>query len=240
MHQCRSIPLLCLSLCLTTSAFAGLKEKAPKGFDAAATGTWQIDMARSDDPKVILDKAREKMARSRGGAGRSGDGGFGGPGMGGRGGGRGPGGGPGGGGPGGGGPAGGSRGGGDRGGMPPGGPSRDGAPAGAQLLDDLAISPSSLSITRADQRVKVLTAEHSVNCMAGTDVAISDASGSGQRQCGWSGAAWVVETTRGNDFERTDRYEPAPDGNTLTYSTKISSQRLGLIKIVRVYVRSQE
>jgi hypothetical protein len=235
MLSCRSIPLLFLSLSLTTTAFAGLKENAPKGFDAAATGTWQVDTARSDDPKVILDKAREKMARSRGGAGRSGDGGFGDPAMGGRGGGRGPGGAPGGGGPRGGGPRGG-----DFGGMPPGGPSREGGPAGAQLLDDLAVSPSSLSITRADQRVKVLTAEHSVNCMAGTEVAISDASGSGTRQCGWNGAAWMVETTRGNDFARTDRYEPAHDGKTLTCSTKVSSQRPGLIKIVRVYVRSQE
>ncbi len=69
-------------------------------------------------------------------------------------------------------------------------------------------------------------------------MAISDSSGSGTRRCGWSGPAWVVETQRGNDFERTDRYEPAHDGKTLTYTTTVSSQRMGSIKIVRVYTRT--
>ena len=49
------------------------------------------------------------------------------------------------------------------------------------------------------------------------------------------GRAWVVETTRGKNFKRTDRYELSKDGKTLTYVTTAAGTRLPKIKISRTY-----
>ncbi len=234
------MPVLLATLCISqlwgTTAIAGLKDTPPKNFDVVSTGTWQIDSARSDEPKAILDKAREKMAASRGSSGRpnrgdmGGDGGGGGTWGGGMGGGRRGGGGGGG---------GGHRG--QSGGPSQGASSADGRVGGAnaagQLFDDLAHNPATLTVELADERVKVLSDEHSSTCRAGVVSAFSDSLGSGERHCGWSGSAWVVETTRGNDYTRTDRYEPARDGKTLTYVSTVSGARLPAIRISRTYVR---
>ncbi|MEO8315139.1 MAG: hypothetical protein ABI645_10115 [Pseudomonadota bacterium] len=228
-----SLATLCISLLWVAPAQAGLKDTPPKNFDAGSIGAWLIDPARSDEPKPILDKAREKIAAGRGASGRPNRGDMGGAG--------------GSGGPGAGRPSGGRRGagGGNRGqpgGQSQGGPSPEGRAGGAvavgQLLDDLAHNPPTLKVERADQRVKVLSDEHASTCRAGATATFSDSIGSGERRCGWSGSAWVVETTRGSDLTRTDRYEPARDGKTLTFVTTISGARLPKIKIFRTYVRA--
>ena len=66
-------------------------------------------------------------------------------------------------------------------------------------------------------------------------VAISDANGDGERNCGWDGRAWVIETARGKNFTRTDRYELSKDGKTLTYVTTATGSRMPKIKISRTY-----
>ena len=66
-------------------------------------------------------------------------------------------------------------------------------------------------------------------------VAISDSAGAAERNCGWDGRAWVIETERGKTLKRTDRYELSKDGKTLTYETIASGQRIPKIKITRTY-----
>src|SRR5262249_27984023 len=58
-------------------------------------------------------------------------------------------------------------------------------------------------------------------CQAGVKEPFSDSYSNGTRNCGWSGRAWVVETTRPG-FSRTDRYELSKNGTELTYTTTAS------------------
>jgi hypothetical protein len=235
-------------LIISTAALAGLKEKPPKGVDLTGT-TWQLDPYRSDDPTAVLDQARAEMQEKGSGAGgrggmRRGGGGFpgGGGGYPGGGGGGFPGGGGGGGGfPGGGGSGGGW--GGHHGGM---GGSRGGSSGGSpgesprQLLNDLAANPDKLAFSSTEHTVKVVAGEANTECAAGVKVAISDANGDAERNCGWDGRAWVIETARGKNFTRTDRYELSKDGKTLTYVTTATGSRMPKIKISRMYTRAQE
>jgi hypothetical protein len=250
-----SIPLrtislgLCCTLGLSSIALAGLKEKPPKGVQLA--GLWQLDPYRSDDAKAVLDQARAQMEKDRGesggGAGRGGmrrggggfpGGGGGYPGGGGNSGGGfpGTGGGGGGGWGGGGGGAGGHHRGG--GGGPPGGADGGSASPGAgahKMLEDLAANPDGLEFTTKEHTLKVAAAETSTECAAGVKVAISDSIGDGERNCGWDGRAWVIDTERGKNFKRTDRYELAKDGKTLTYLTTVTGKRMPKITISRTY-----
>lgn len=228
---------------LSTVAMAGLKEKPPKGVELA--GTWQIDPYRSDDPTAVLDEAKSEMQEKGGGGGmRRGGGGF-------------PGGGGGGGFPGGGG---GFPGGGDDGGFPGGGGGgrggwgghhggmgggRGGSRSGSsgnggsesprQMLNDLAANPDKLAFSSTEHTLKVSAGDANTECAAGVKVAISDANGDAERHCGWDGRAWVVETARGKNFTRTDRYELSKDGKTLTYVTTATGSRMPKIKITRTY-----
>jgi hypothetical protein len=225
--------LACSASLIATVAMAGLKEKPPKG--VALTGVWRLDPYRSDDPDAVLAQARAEAEKSgddsggrmRGGRGGSG-GGF-----------------PGGGGgfPGGGG-GGGSGGGWGRGGGhhrssdTSSGSSEDSsehpAPRG-QLLKDLAANPATLDFSTTEHTLKISAEQTSVECAAGVKVAISDSAGAAERNCGWDGRAWVVETERGKTLKRTDRYELSKDGKTLTYVTTASGTRLPKIKITRTY-----
>ncbi len=90
----------------------------------------------------------------------------------------------------------------------------------------------SSSLVRA---LKATSGEANTECAAGVKVAISDANGDAERNCGWDGRAWVVETARGKNFTRTDRYELSKDGKTLTYVTTASGSRMPKIKISRTY-----
>jgi hypothetical protein len=229
----------CAIAAISTGAMASLKEKAPKGVDLTGT-LWQLDPYRSDDPTAVLDQARSEMpekgsAGGRGGGMRRGGGGSpgGGGGF--------PGGGGGGGFPGGGGGGGGGWGG-HHGGM--GGGSRSGGSGGSssgdgesprQMLDDLAANPDKLAFSSTEHTLKVVAGEANTECAAGVKVAISDAKGDAERNCGWDGRAWVIETARGKNFTRTDRYEVSKDGKTLTYVTTATGARMPKVKISRTY-----
>jgi hypothetical protein len=237
-----SFALACGLALLSTAAMAGLKEKPPKGVELAGSH-WQLDPYRSDDPKAVIDQARGDMQNSddsggrrgggmrRGGAG-AGGGGF--PGGGGGGGGGFPGGGggfPGGGNGGGGGGYGGRHGGGAHGG---GSRSSDGE-SPRPTLDDLAANPDKLSFSSSEHTLKVTAGDANTECAAGVKVALSDANGDAERNCGWDGRAWVIETVRGKNLTRTERYELSKDGKTLTYLTTVTGSKIPKIKISRVY-----
>jgi hypothetical protein len=241
----------CSITLLSTVAMAGLKEKPPKGVDL--TGNWQLDPYRSDDPTAVLDQARAEMQEKRGSGGgrggmRRGGGGFPGGGSGYPGGGGTYPGGDGGGFPGGGGgfPAGGGGGYGRHGGMGhggyggargngSGGSGASGAESPRQLLDELAANPDRLAFSTAEHTLKVAAGDANTECAAGVKVAISDANGDAERHCGWDGRAWVIETARGRNFTRTDRYELSKDGKTLTYVTTATGSRMPKVKISRTY-----
>jgi hypothetical protein len=234
-----SIAAKCLLACgasvLSTMAMASLKDKPPKG--VALSGLWQIDPYRSDDANAVLGKVRSDMQEksySRAGGGRrggyGGGGGF-----------------PGGGGgfPGGGGgfPGGGGYG---HGGHHRSHDSSDSSgssddvngsrPGRNQMLADLINNPNTLDFSSTEHNTLKVSAEQTnVECAAGVKVAISDGGGSAERNCGWDGRAWVVETDRGKDLKRTDRYELSKDGKTLTYTTTASGTRVPKIKITRTY-----
>ena len=223
----------CIASVVTSVATAGLKEKPPKG--VALAGLWRIDPYRSDDPDAVLAQARaeaDKTSDSSGGSGRGNRGGFG------RGGG-------GGGFPGGGGGGGGNGGGGrGHGGHRPSSdsssaPDEDSSthtPPRAQLLKDLAANPATLDFSSTEHTVKVSAEQSDTECAAGVKVAILDAAGAAERNCGWDGRAWVIDTERGKTLKRTDRFELSQDGKTLTYITTASGQRLPKIKISRTYI----
>jgi hypothetical protein len=217
---------------LSTLAMASLKQKPPK--DVTLNGLWQLDPYRSDDASAVLKQARSEMQEkgySRGGGRRGGYGGGGGF--------------PGGGGgfPGGGGMPGGGGGWGHSGshhrGSDSSGSSTDdpssATPARGQMLTDLAANPNTLDFSSSEHTLKVSAEQATVECAAGVKVAISDSAGSAERNCGWDGRAWVIETDRGKNLKRTDRYELSKDGKTLIYTTTASGARLPKIKITRTY-----
>ncbi|HVY81596.1 MAG TPA: hypothetical protein VG994_11480 [Steroidobacteraceae bacterium] len=229
--------LACVASLMATVAMAGLKEKPPKG--VTLSGVWKLDPYRSDDPDAVLAQARAEAAKARGSSGggmHRGRGGYG------RGGGF----------PGGGGGFPGGGGGMPGGGWGHGGYHRSGGSDGSaddssgtpgpdhvsprgQLLQDLAANPATLDFTTTEHTLKVSAEQASVECAAGVKVAISDSAGAAERNCGWDGRAWVIETDRGKALKRTDRYELSKDGKTLTYVTTASGERIPKIKITRTY-----
>jgi hypothetical protein len=216
----------CGASLVASAAMAGLKEKPPKGVELH--GVWQLDPYRSDDPDAVLAQARaeaDKGDSARGGGMRRGRGGYGGgfPGGGGGGWGRG----------------GGHHRSSDSSGSSPDDSSSTGTgdhvSARSQLLKDLAANPATLDFSTTEHTMKVSAEQNSVECAAGVKVAISDSAGAAERNCGWDGRAWVIETERGKSLKRTDRYELSKDGKTLTYVTTASGQRVPKIKITRTY-----
>lgn len=222
---------------------SSLKEKPPKGMELH--GLWQLDAYRSDDPDKVLAEVKSDMekqaAHERGGRGGGrgrypGGGGF-----------------PGGGGgfPGGGGsdgdgfPGGGGGGWGHGGGHhrrdsdssdhPDGDAANGKGPPREQMLKEIINNPATLDFALVDRSLKISAEQMSVECAAGVKVAISDSAGNAERNCGWDGRAWVVETVRGKALTRTDRYELSKDGKTLTYVTTASGARLPKIKLTRTY-----
>jgi hypothetical protein len=221
--------LVCGASVLSTGAMASLKDKPPKG--VALSGLWRLDPYRSDDAGAVLKQARSEMqeksySRGSGGGGRrggwGGGGGF----------------------PGGGGgfPGGGGYGhGGHHRSQNSSGSSQSDSNSSStsnrgQMLNDLVSNPNTLDFSSTEHNtLKVAAEQTSVECAAGVKVAISDGGGSAERNCGWDGRAWVVETDRGKDVKRTDRYELSKDGKTLVYTTTASGTRLPKIKITRTY-----
>jgi hypothetical protein len=104
-----------------------------------------------------------------------------------------------------------------------------------QLLQDLSANPATLDFAANDRALKISAEQSDVECAAGVKVAISDGAGAAERNCGWDGRAWVIETERGKALKRTDRYELSKDGKTLTYVTTATGTKLPKIKITRTY-----
>jgi hypothetical protein len=263
-YRVAQLVLLTSSLVITTAWAASLKDKPAKGVTLNAT-EWRIDPYRSDDPEQVLEKAQKQKedqdrdSRHSGGMDRgsvlggSRDGTWGGgednhgtwgggsrmpgrpsdlP------------------------PPGGSR---TDGGDSSGGgyghstdrTSTDIDPTGSsqsasisfgnlggirnEFAGQLVKNPDTLSFREVNDHVTVSENKLETECAAGKKVPISDSYGDGERNCGWDGRAWVVETTRGKHFTRSDRYELSKDGKTLTYSTVASGAGMPKVKIYRLY-----
>jgi hypothetical protein len=234
--------VLASTLALGTTQAAGFKEQPPEG--VRLSGTWTIDPRRSDDPvkaieraeKAEMAKQRQLEDRNRGTSdspwGRD-DGRVGGmpsdrdgrsdpfP---------------------------------DRSGPFPGGRDRgvDIDPTGREAsvvlggtgrrrtaTDEflLALDPNPQTLTILDSQRRVLVSEDKLetDCTAGEAQPIADAFGDGERQCGWRGRAWVIETTRIERFKRTDRFELSGDGRVIVYTSTVSGKRIPTIKVSRTY-----
>ena len=229
-------------LCFVGVAAAALKDKPPEG--VALSGTeWQIDPYHSDDPVAVIEDA-EKAARERQDRDRDSDrdrdrGGMGRgmPGTGGddplgrsdlpdptnRDGGR------------------------NRGtdrsstSIDPWGTGKQsasvqfGSRGHSEFLGPLSRNPEALAFRQVEEHVTVTEDGLETDCTAGEKNPVADSLGDGERQCGWSGRAWVIETTRGSRFTRTDRYELAKDGKSLRYTTTASGTGIPSIRITRMY-----
>jgi hypothetical protein len=242
-----SIALL-LGFATASTLAAGLKDKPPEGLKLAGT-EWQLDPYNSDDPNEAIDRAARKAQQAsvepRGSTG----GVFGGDDPLGRHGSRDPMGGhyPG-------DPIGGSRGfPSDSGSHWPSGDGRNSAdidPTGAGgtvtmqmggrvggsiFLESLRRNPEKLTFSEGNQSVTVTEDSLVTECEAGSKEPFSDSFSDGVRSCGWGGRAWVVETKRGKQFSRTDRYELSKDGRTLRYTTTASDEGIGRVTIERRY-----
>jgi hypothetical protein len=104
-----------------------------------------------------------------------------------------------------------------------------------EFVGQLTKNPETLAFREVDRRVAVSEEKLETECAAGSKEPISDSFGDGERRCGWDGRAWVVETTRGKHFSRTDRFELSKDGKTLTYVTSASGAGMPNVKIRRIY-----
>jgi hypothetical protein len=240
-HQVAPLSLLIVLACASTLAFAALKNKPPEGVKLAGT-QWQLDPYNSDEPSDEIDRAGQRAQRSSGPSrpmgggvfgggndptGRGSDpvGGGGGYGL----------------------PSDRDRGGGwHRGGD---GNSTDIDPTGQRqtitmqmggarssiFFESLRTNPDKLSFAEGTRNVTVSADGIDTECEAGVKAPFSDSYGDGVRNCGWSGRAWVVETTRGRSFSRTDRYELSKDGKTLKYTTTATEDGVGRVTINRRY-----
>jgi hypothetical protein len=104
-----------------------------------------------------------------------------------------------------------------------------------EFVGQLAKNPDTLAFRELNERVAVSEEKLETECAAGSKEPISDSFGDGDRRCGWDGRAWVIETTRGKRFSRTDRFEVSRDGKTLNYVTNASGEGMPKVKIYRVY-----
>jgi hypothetical protein len=241
-----SIALLLAFASVSPLSLAGLKDQAPQGVKLDGT-QWQLDPYNSDDPAEAIERAGRK-ARDASSAPRTGGGIFGGDDPLGR---RGAGD------PIGGDPVGGARAGrfpSDRGSGSRWPSDRGTGPAdidpaggggtvtmqwggrrGSIFFEALRTNPEKLSFSEGNQHVTVTADGVETDCTAGVKEPFSDSYGDGERTCGWSGRAWVVEPKRGKQFRRTDRYELSRDGRTLRYTTSATEEGMGRVTIARRY-----
>ncbi len=102
-------------------------------------------------------------------------------------------------------------------------------------MSELETNPATLVVAVKEHALKILADGNSTECEAAGKVAISDSNGDSERQCGWDGRTWVIETAYAHSYTRTDRYELSKDGKQLTYFTEVSGGRMPTIKLKRVY-----
>jgi hypothetical protein len=215
----------CATLLAVAPYSAGRLKKEPSHV-VALSGSWQLDPYRSDDAKAVLEQVKKDMENARQEQ-RKRDSGH-------------------------------SRA--RHGGGFPGGDRHRGRPDGAenrddsskkersrnvdpdphrveQLLNDVVATPAQLTFKTVDKGLTISAGEGSLECVAGSSDSISDALGKAERECGWDGAAWVVETVRGKEIKRTDRYELSADGKELKFSTVASGEKLPKVEISRTYTQ---
>ena len=106
---------------------------------------------------------------------------------------------------------------------------------GSIFLESLRTNPAKLGFSEGKQYLTVTEDGLETECEAGAKAPFSDSYGDGERTCGWNGRAWVIETKRGRQFSRTDRYELSKDGKTLRYTTSASEEGVGRVTISRRY-----
>jgi hypothetical protein len=231
---------LLIALTSTAALAAGLKDKPPEGVKLAGT-QWQLDPYNSDDGGEAIDRAARKAEPS---TSRSTNGGIFGdedsagarfPGD----------------------PNRGFPSDRDRPGRwPSPSPAPDSSRTGAEIdptggggavamqwggrrssifFESLRSNPKKLTFSEGNQSVTVSADGVDTECEAGVKAPFSDSYGDGERSCGWNGRAWVVETKRGRQFTRTDRYELSKDGKTLRYTTAASEEGIGRVRIERKY-----
>jgi hypothetical protein len=237
-HRFVSAAILIALAGASTVAFAGLKDKPPAGVTLSGI-EWQLDPYNSDDASAAVDRAGREARPTvsnrpvfgdDGPFGRSSPGND---------------------------PIGGSRGGNpiDRTG-PNGGRGRDrdreasdndpfgnqsiniqigGGGRGSIFFESLRKNPARVSFHEGERSVTVVEDGLETECEAGKKEPFSDSFSDGERSCGWSGRAWVVETTRAKKFHRTDRYEISKDGKTLRYTTNANEDGVGRVTIERRY-----
>lgn len=231
----RNTLIVLASALAAASAQAALKEQPPDG--VKLTGTWQLDPHRSDDPAQAIEKAekaeiasrrRQIEERNRGTDrtwGDESDGPWNGrlPG--------------------------------DQHGRtdpiptprdrgvtidPPGGTSivlgtARRRTASDEFLLQLDPNPQTLTIQDSGSRIVVWEDKLDTDCRAGEIAPIADAFGDGERQCGWRGRAWIIETRRTDRFKRTDRFELSKDGQQLAYTSTATGSGIPSIKVSRLY-----
>jgi hypothetical protein len=107
--------------------------------------------------------------------------------------------------------------------------------ASDEFLLQLDPNPQTLTIQDWGSRVLVWEDKLDTDCKAGEVAPIADAFGDGERQCGWRGRAWVIETRRTDRFKRTDRFELSKDGQQIAYTSTASGAGIASIKVSRIY-----
>jgi hypothetical protein len=107
--------------------------------------------------------------------------------------------------------------------------------ASDEFLLALDPNPETLTIMDWGNRVSVSEDKLETDCFAGEVRPIADAFGDGDRQCGWRGRAWVIETKRVERFKRTDRFELSKDGKELRYTSTAAGANIPTIKVARTY-----
>jgi hypothetical protein len=107
--------------------------------------------------------------------------------------------------------------------------------ASDEFLLQLDPNPQTLTIQDWGSRLLVWEDKLDTDCRAGEVAPIADAFGDGERQCGWRGRAWVIETRRTDRFKRTDRFELSKDGQQLAYTSTATGSDIPSIKVSRVY-----
>jgi hypothetical protein len=218
-------------------ALAGLKSAPDRAVNLG--GSWQLDVAKSDDAEAVRAKLREAMAKRRDSAGvfgrRASAGGFQG-----------------------------RRG---RGGSPGQGgtPGADGTSADAQTTSDTdgptrednaadaerssaqsanargvfaqaLRNPAQLQIVQRANEFRIIAGEDDTSCEPGESVAVVDRIGAAQRNCGWQGRTFVVQLVRQNSGGKLEeRYDLSADGHTLTYTTILNATRIPELRLRRVY-----
>ncbi len=106
----------------------------------------------------------------------------------------------------------------------------------SEFLLGLDPNPATLTIVDWGNRVSVSEDRLETDCFAGEATPIADAFGDGERQCGWRGRVWIIETTRVERFKRTDRFELSKDGKELKYLSTASGSTIPTVKVSRTYM----